>query len=64
MLGWGAPEIEVTTSVVWGDYDNDGNLDMLVGNRNESNRVYRNMGGNVFTRVWGSPETEWTFSAA
>lgn len=35
----------------WGDYDNDGNLDLFVANRGENNFLYRNNGGGTFTRI-------------
>jgi hypothetical protein len=36
----------------WGDYDNDGNLDLIVGNRKaENNFLYRNNGDGTFTRI-------------
>lgn len=37
-------------SAAWGDYTNDGNLDLLVGGRGV-NRLYRNEGGCRLTRV-------------
>ncbi|UCC45445.1 MAG: CRTAC1 family protein [Candidatus Zixiibacteriota bacterium] len=47
------------TGGYWGDYDNDGWLDLLVlgNNRYEShpNRLYRNNGDGSFTRVTGGP---------
>jgi len=43
----------------WGDYDNDGDVDILVSNYgpNDTNRVYRNDGNNSFTLVWTSAES-------
>ena len=52
-------------SAVWGDYDNDGDLDILLTGHTESSciaKVYRNDGNNIFTEqkdilligVWGS----------
>jgi hypothetical protein len=35
----------------WLDYDNDGDLDLLVTAYREHNRLYRNEGGGTFTRV-------------
>ena len=34
--------------VAWGDYDNDGDLDLAVCNRNQQNKLYRNDGGGLF----------------
>ncbi|MFC1679787.1 FG-GAP repeat domain-containing protein, partial [Elusimicrobiota bacterium] len=43
------------------DYDNDGNLDLAVANRNfQTNRVYRNNGDETFALSWNSAETEST----
>ncbi len=38
-------------SSTWGDYDNDGDLDLFVANRNQSNCLYRNEGNNQFTKI-------------
>lgn len=35
----------------WGDYDNDGDLDLFVANRNQSNFLYRNEGEAGFTKI-------------
>src|SRR6266850_822636 len=37
-------------SCIWGDYNNDGWLDLFVSNVNGTNWLYRNQGG-VFTRM-------------
>ena len=37
--------------VVWGDYDDDGDLDLYVSNMNGPNRLYRNDGKGHFTDV-------------
>jgi len=38
--------------VAWGDYDNDGDLDLFVGDGlGENNRLYRNDGPNGFVRI-------------
>lgn len=36
---------------VWGDYDNDGDLDLYVCNRHQANFLYRNDGNGTFTRI-------------
>ena len=40
-----------TSSIAWGDMDNDGDLDLAVGNDEEVNKVYQNDGNGVFTDV-------------
>ena len=35
----------------WGDFDNDGNLDLFVGNAFGKNSLYRSNGGGTFTRI-------------
>ncbi|HFE64883.1 MAG TPA: hypothetical protein ENK14_10795, partial [Caldithrix sp.] len=43
------------SSAVWGDYDNDGDLDILLAGRKSSggrtSRIYRNEGSDVFTNI-------------
>ena len=41
-------------AVAVGDYDGDGRLDLLVGNRPGSNELHRNLGGGSFGLVTGS----------
>ena len=41
--------------VAWGDYDNDGDLDLNVGIHRGPNRLYRNDGNGMFTEVASNP---------
>ena len=40
---------------IWGDYDNDGHIDLLITNRLGKNILYHNEGGGKFLRVTESP---------
>lgn len=41
-----------SVGAAWGDYDNDGDLDLLVTNSsNQNNNLYRNDGNDVFTKI-------------
>jgi hypothetical protein len=55
-----------TRSVAWGDMDDDGDLDLAIGNDAQANRLYRNDGGGVFTEIAGTlgPATDHTLSVA
>ena len=41
-------------TAVWGDVDNDGWLDLAVGNYLETNRLYKNLGDGTFEDITGS----------
>ncbi len=44
----------ISYSATWGDYDNDGDLDLFVANRGGGNFLYRNDGAS-FTRMKDGP---------
>jgi hypothetical protein len=60
VLVWTSPVAESIRSVKWGDFDNDGDLDLLTGG--PTIRVYENDGG-TFTQVWmssiGASSVDW-----
>lgn len=45
-------DVRVSAACAWADYDLDGDVDVFVGNlNNQNNGLYRNDGGNTFTRI-------------
>lgn len=72
---WSSTERDMTTSVDWGDYDNDGDLDLIVGNATQEsdsgspipdsgrNRLYRNLGHALAqSAAWVSAESDDTLN--
>jgi hypothetical protein len=55
-LAAGAPANEPGAGhgCVWGDYDNDGFLDLFVANLHTTNRLYRNNGNRTFQKMTGA----------
>ena len=49
-LHWTAPITDLTQGLAWGDYDQDGDLDLLLAN-DGLNRLYANQGGTL-TETW------------
>jgi phage pi2 protein 07 len=41
-------------STAWADYDNDGDMDFILSNISDQNRLYRNNGNGTFTDVYAS----------
>ncbi len=48
----------------WGDYDNDGRLDLCVASFNGTTAVYRNLGNAEFERTAGTPVLSGTYNFA
>ncbi len=53
-LGWTASMTSSSTSLAWGDWDSDGDLDLAVGNDAAPNQVYQNISGTL-QLSWESP---------
>ncbi|MDA7502011.1 FG-GAP-like repeat-containing protein [Chitinophagales bacterium] len=51
-----ATDLGASISATWGDYDNDGFIDLFVANNeSSSNRLYHNEGNGTFTSITNSP---------
>jgi uncharacterized repeat protein (TIGR01451 family) len=62
---WDSDMVGRTQSVAWGDWDNDGDLDLAVANDGYSNYLYENAGTWLQeTRAWSSDEQDRTLSLA
>ncbi len=62
---WSSTESDKTNTVIWGDYDGDGDLDLAASNDGQPNRLYRNEGGSLTaSAVWSSTEVAIGRSAA
>ena len=48
-------ELSVSLANMWADFDNDGDLDVIVGNSRSTNKHYRNNGDGSFEYVANSP---------
>jgi hypothetical protein len=47
-----ATDVENSTGVSWGDYDNDGDFDLFIANwGRENNSLYQNDGGGTFSKI-------------
>jgi uncharacterized repeat protein (TIGR01451 family) len=53
-----SPVLSKTTSLAWGDWDNDGDLDLAVGNEGQSDQVYTNQDSEP-----GSPRLLWLWTS-
>ncbi len=55
-LGWSSESTYTAADVAWGDWDNDGDLDLAIATQGEQVRLYRNDGRNLVL-AWSSLAT-------
>jgi hypothetical protein len=60
---WRSEELDLTSSVAWGDLDGDGDPDLAAGNDGAPVRVYRNDGG-ALALAWEADDVEATVDVA
>jgi hypothetical protein len=56
---WQSPTVSATTSIAWGDWNNDGYPDLAVGNSGDSVQVFGNFGSQS-----GQPRLFWVWSSS
>lgn len=57
-------DVGLSHGASWGDYDNDGYLDLFVANQGQANFLYHNLGNGEFEKVENGPIVNDVFSAA
>ncbi|MCS7060119.1 MAG: FG-GAP-like repeat-containing protein [Anaerolineae bacterium] len=55
---WSSPTVSPTTSIAWGDWNDDGWLDLAVGNDGQADQVFANLGS-----VPSQPRLFWLWSS-